>query len=140
MGCNNFIGIRASTAEAKLNCLNAIRHWCNCAKSFERQRHHVGRSPDILPDVSVIHAQRIDEAPPAVVRTDEELDAIPAQGDRPVPLVRPKVKAKAKLKGRPVAKASAKRRPQASSSSSSSSSSSGSGDSSITSDSESSDS
>ena len=41
-GCKKLVGIRAATPEAKLHCLNAIRHSCNSAAYVERQRHHVG--------------------------------------------------------------------------------------------------
>ena len=75
-GCKRFIRIEENTDAGRQATLLALKHWCNCARNFNRQPLHVrmpvGRFD--VPDSVVIDAQKISAPPPDHVKTDEELD------------------------------------------------------------------
>ncbi|CAE7832485.1 unnamed protein product [Symbiodinium sp. CCMP2592] len=74
--CKKFVSIRGSTAADKDNALRALKAWCNCAESYNRQRDHIQHfvSPETAPSQAVLDAGLITQAPPGRPRTDEELD------------------------------------------------------------------
>ncbi len=79
--CKKYLQLKSADPEHRMHVLWCLRHWCNQAKSFERQRYHVllGDIDNMTythPAPDVISAQMISEARPArpSVKTDIELD------------------------------------------------------------------
>lgn len=96
-----------------------LRHWCNQALRFDRQRAHIRmplRDQDI-PDESVVFGQKLEASPPSKAPTDVELDADAGP-------VAPKAKAQRQRKAKPKPKAAASSSSSSSDSSSTSNSSS----------------
>ena len=129
--CKKFLTLQSDSDNHRLDVLWGLRHWCNTAERFQRQRDHLGRRHlqlVNLPTRDEIAAAKITREPPLVVITDADLDmrehvvappqAQPkraaSQGD-PVPVAIPKAK--------PQAKSAARRSSNSSRSSSSSSTS-----------------
>ena len=75
-GCKKFITWPDPSDASKLASLNQLRHWCNCAGQYHRQREHVAFTPvpATTPSVAVVQAQKYEEEPPAHCLNDIELD------------------------------------------------------------------
>ena len=85
-GCKRFVRFTDSTPEARNQCILLLKHWCNQACKFDRQRSHIRMplSPGDCPPESIVLAQELTENPPALIKTDEELDAEVASSAKPL--------------------------------------------------------
>ena len=110
-GCKKSMNVTPFTDERLQEVTRLLKHWCNSAKSFERQSTHLAMplDPDSCPELSIVEAQIIAaDQKPESIKTDKELDAALASPKTPKPTSKAAVKAKAK--GKPRAKAKAKAR------------------------------
>ena len=105
-GCKKFVRFEGESLEDEQACLNKLRHWCNQARRFDRQRQHVRMPlrPQDVPSVEVVEAHKLVDDPPSSVRTDQELDGhVAKSAAKPVPkkkrAPKPKPKAKAAADG-----------------------------------------
>ena len=58
-GCKKFLSFAGNDEESKACCIQALRHWCNQALQFDRQRAHIRMPlrPQDIPPASVVDAQ-----------------------------------------------------------------------------------
>ena len=110
-GCKKFVRIQGSADSDEEQCLNILRHWCNQATRFDRQRKHMRMPlrPQDIPATELIELQKLDSDPPTHVLTDKDLDADaePAAASSSVRLPKAASKVKASSKGKATAKAKA---------------------------------
>ena len=113
--CKKTMNVTPVTQDKYDEVIRCLKHWCNAARRFDRQRHHVAVSVDIAacPPAALIEASLIpaSDIPPAV-ETDEVLDAREQQQQhvpkaRAMPKQKSKSKPKAKAKSKSEAKAKA---------------------------------
>ena len=95
-GCKKAMNVTPVTEEKYKEVILCLKHWCNQAKKFTRQRHHLAFNvssnecpPESVIEASVIPANEAPDRPP----NDEDLDA------------KASAKAKAKAKGKSNARA-----------------------------------
>ena len=82
--CKKTMSLRERSAEEGNVVLWTLRHWCNQAINFDRQRDHVvpyKLYPDLAPARVIIERQQVVEGPPFRAMTDEELDRLEAEAD-----------------------------------------------------------
>eukprot|EP00969_Alexandrium_andersonii_P135436 5990933-Alexandrium_andersonii.AAC.1 len=63
-----------------------LRHWCNQAPLFDRQRTHIvpyQLDQRLTPAPAVVEAQKLTHGPLELPQTDAELDSLDAQGAAP---------------------------------------------------------
>ena len=75
-GCKKQVGLLSPSAEHKELALWQVRHWCNQAVGFLRQKHHVAYQPTLaaLPSQEDIERQKItDPAPPEEAMADVDM-------------------------------------------------------------------
>jgi hypothetical protein len=76
-GCKKTMNFPSRRLDDVLRVMWTLRHWCNRAHMYSRQRNHVlPRKLDVAdtPDIGVILAARLTKAPAAFPPTDVELD------------------------------------------------------------------
>ena len=107
--CKKTLRLPGPSVEEQEQTLQLLRHWCNSARAYSRQREHVSYTPtlQLLPSAAIIMAQQITDEPPVVVDTDEMLDGVRDAEAPPAPKAKAKGKGKArpKAKGKPKAQA-----------------------------------
>eukprot|EP00439_Symbiodinium_sp_Y106_P042972 s6775_g5.t1 len=108
-GCKKFVRFAGPTLADEDRTLWILRHWCNCAKQCQRQRHHMRMplGPEAIPNNEIIAQQRLADDPPQRAPTDEELDGKDAASSAPAAKAKA-AEAKAKAKTAPKRKAKAK--------------------------------
>ena len=81
-GCKKYYTLRDGSESHRSSALWAMRHWCNSALEYDRQRDHLGtRALQMqgLPDHASTTAAKITEEPPAALCTDKELQQLNLQ-------------------------------------------------------------
>ena len=75
-GCKKQVGLKSQSEADYEQALWLLRHWCNQAKKYTRQRSHVSFNPSLaaLPTHEDISRQQITEPPPDVLQADDVLD------------------------------------------------------------------
>ena len=109
--CKKTMNVTPATPERYHEVLRCLKHWCNSAKSFDRQRHHLAYAvgSHACPSDAVIAASVIPAADvPDRLATDEELDARERELARAKAKAKSKSQAKAKQKAKAKAKAKGK--------------------------------
>lgn len=85
--CKKTFNLRERTLDHGCQVVWALRHWCNAAPTYDRQRYHVGHgfiNLATVPDTAVILHNRLPDDAPEVPKTDADLDLELAQAsDRP---------------------------------------------------------
>ena len=69
-------------------CALKVKHWCNAAGRYDRQRYHIAYHPSIcdVPEPALVFANQMTEPMPSQpVLVDDELDMIELALDAPVP-------------------------------------------------------
>ena len=106
-GCKKFVRFETPDEHGEAACMLKLKHWCNQARHFDRQRTHVRMPlrPSDIPPADIVEQQILLDDPPARVRTDLELDgdhAASSSAAKAEPKAKTKSKAKAsKAKARP---------------------------------------
>ena len=102
-GCKRFIRFVANTQESRESAIVALKHWCNKAPQFKRQRDHL-RMPlaaGDVPPADLVAEQELVENPPPRVRSDVELDAEAEKQAKESGIIIPGKIAKSKAKAKP---------------------------------------
>jgi hypothetical protein len=77
-GCKKTVSLRNRSDDEIRIVMNALRHWCNQATKFNRQRSHMfpfKLDLALTPADGVVTAQKITVGPEHLAKTDDELDA-----------------------------------------------------------------
>ena len=105
-GCKRLIRCMTDDDEGERRALITLYHWCNQARTFDRQWKHIAMPlawTDIPPE-ALVREQRLDDVPPEKAATDVELDAAADAAAGPggggaleaEPMAAPKAEAKGK--------------------------------------------
>lgn len=103
-GCKKSINITPFTSDRLQEVTLLLKHWCNNARSYERQSTHLAMRLNLkdCPDPSIVESQIIPAAQkPDAIKTDKELDDL-------LPQAKAKSQPVAKAKGKPKSKPKAK--------------------------------
>ena len=106
-GCKKFVRFETPDDHGEAACMIKLKHWCNQARRFDRQRTHVRMPlrPSDIPPPDIVEKQILLDDPPDRVRNDLELDGdqgASSSAAKPKPKSKSKSKAKAsKAKARP---------------------------------------
>lgn len=103
-GCKKSMNITPFTCDRLRDVTLLLKHWCNNARSYERQSTHLAMRLDLkdCPDPSIVESQVIPAAQkPDAIKTDKELDDL-------LPRAKSKSQPVSKAKGKPEAKPKAK--------------------------------
>ena len=77
-GCKKQVSLRSRTQSEFDVAVWALRHWCNSAQHYDRQRYHIlprVLNVDLTPAHAIVTANKIENGPPGEVKGDDKLDA-----------------------------------------------------------------